>query len=375
MASDWYDDWKADWGADWWLMAIALEGYFRSWEPWKFLDRAAYGALFEISVDLIADDVKLLGLHYAYEAAGVVTAWVSGELGDKGEEKKTVWEIIFEIVDAIASIWSKFGYTLGTGDYTVETWVAEKIAEAKVDLTLIWDTFGANLIAGKYTVETWVAEKIEDAKQWARDKYDDAKTKANDSWTWITTTGYSTAEWIATTGKTAADWVEKYGASLANWKDKYIDFYIFIHDHYKNDILNILYFPDYWVIRHVREWLEGTEEVEGQSWFLSLLKFLLRPIGWLLDWLDKGWDTFLAWILGKIDKWTASQEEWEEHQRSLIFELPNLAVYAEGLFNPGTLEEREALEDTLQQIKWVFAEELGDHPPVFPIIPLPDLED
>lgn len=145
-------------------------------------------------------------------------------------------------------------------------------------ITSVWAQFGAPFLSGDWTVVTWVLDKVTGVVNWAQFNYDQAKSDAINAWTWVRTTGANVRDWVIVKGANVWawvsekgdtvwawidergafvwDWVQNYVSPITDWVTKYIAFYIALYESYRDMLLELLEDPETFIADRVADRIE-----------------------------------------------------------------------------------------------------------------------
>lgn len=362
MLSSWYDDWKDGLGILWKALIANILGYYKYTFWWNSDQRAHYADLWRKNIIAIADHIISLVEHYANEAVEDFEDWVKGLLGIKEKPSKSVYSHITDLWDSVVAIWATFGPEILTNGTTVVKWVNGRITSVNNSIIAIWAKFGPAFLEGDWTVVSWVEDKVTAVVQWVLDNYAVGEPKGTEALNWINSTGKAAVNWIATKGGVTAGWVRDYGQSTQDWLNGYSGYYMSIYNKYRGTLSSFLRDPKAFIEGYIEDYLKGTTEEPGPSWWSKLLAFLLDPIRWLWAYLEAAWDIPYAWAMNWLIENTPTPEADEADLRETDELIPTIDEWIEGLFEPVTEEEIAFDAQLSAWAEQIVDETLVEHP-------------
>lgn len=395
MLSDWWYDWKEVWKFHWALLWTDVKYWLQYTFWWNRSERDRYWGYVKSDMVTIATDIRNLAEHYANEAVRDFEAWVFDVLGIREKPRVNFTTQISNLWGSIVALWATFGPNLLTGRYTVESWVQERLALVWGSITALWAKFGYEISNGSYTVVSWVRAQLKGINDstvalWAKFGYEISNSEFTVvSWVrWKLNGVYDTFDkfWdmfgneIVWSGYTVAQWVRlRYDTARTQaqeaktWLTHYGNYYAYVFDYYRDVLQNFLQDPGAFLGPYIEAYLKGTVEKPGPGWFLSLLRFLLNPIGAILDWLKAMHALVAAWLIEWFQENTPTDATLIGELAHTDTLIPTRETFLDRLFTPVTAEDL-AFDSLLDQWAiWVSEDLAEDHPYLLPVPAVPGI--
>lgn len=387
MNSEWLDLWLEDWEWRWLFVWADLRGMVSA-----MIDFDAAGTAYHWRA--LTPDIRVVALHivalvehgvtsvtfiweeWANQFVADFEAWLLALLGIEVEPDAPAIEHIANLWESIIALWARFGYAITNTDLTVVDWVQDKLSLVWGSIVAIWARFGPAFLDGDWTVVSWVEDKVTAVVQWVLSMYETARLQAEAAALWIATCGQVLVDWltdygdvlalwIATHGQVIADWIADYGQNLVDWYTKYATFYADLYDNYHDLLLEFLQDPGAFITKYVDQIIVVPPDEPDLWWLAWLLRLILDPIGTVLGWIGRWHGLIADWILAWLDENFPSLDEMIDSIELPDLGLPDVMVWAQGLREPETDEEKAYVAYLDVKLQHVLDDLLPDNPPIY----------